>query len=140
MPILELRLTSGREIWASKLYIESTYSGLLEGYPIARFNDRTIAGLPARAGVILGDAPVTLIEPVRRIESSVRSGPFGPPEYLPACWIAAEFTSTAIRDPTDASHLIVIWFQEHPFPVPSDAARRRLEALDWETVATDYGL
>src|SRR5436309_8306177 len=98
MAILELKLATERRIWASSLFMESTYSGLFWGEPYAEMNDRLIARLPKRATHILGPWPVQVIEPPRRAESVNHPTPWGPVEYLPTCWIAAEFTSLPLDD------------------------------------------
>lgn len=54
------------------------------------------------------------------------------------CWMAAEFTSLPLSDSMHASQLIVIWFQDQPFPVPSEAVLPQLQAIAWETFARDF--
>jgi hypothetical protein len=136
--ILEVTLNTGRKIWASMVYIEDTYAGLLEGYPISRLNDRVIARLPQRAAGLFGDWPVHVIEPARYTKEATHPTPFGPPEYLPSCWIGASFTSLAISDAKHASQLIVVWFQEEAFPVPAESALELLQAMAWERLACDF--
>ena len=138
MAILELSLETGRKIWASTIHMESTYAGLLEGYPNAAMNDRLIAGLARRAVELFGDWPVQVIEPSRTTRERTHPTPFGPAEYLPSYWVAAEFNSVPLSDTMHASQLIVVWFQEHPFPVPSEALLGRLKAMAWDNVARDF--
>jgi hypothetical protein len=52
--------------------------------------------------------------------------------------MAAEFTSLPLSDSMHASQLIVIWFQDQPFPVPSEAVLPQLQAIAWETFARDF--
>lgn len=139
MAILELTLKTGLRIWASALHMDTTYGGLLEGYPFAAFNDDLVARLPRRATELFGDWPVQLIAPSRSIREGTAPAPLGPPEYLPSLWIAAAFNSLPLRDLwSHGSQLIVVWFQEEPFPVPAEAVLQELQAIPWETVACDF--
>ena len=100
------------------------------------------------AQVFRGPLPVYLIEPRRRvlgpqdlgtagashIDKLVSAGLIGGPlEYLPNRWFAAGFCSSDM-----STCLTVIWFQEEPFPIPSDQARSQLEAIDWKRHAQEF--
>jgi hypothetical protein len=43
-----------------------------------------------------------------------------------------------VRAEMDLSSLLIIWFQEEPFPVPDEAISAQLRALDWNRLAADY--
>ena len=138
MPILKLTLNTGRGIWASTVYIEDTYACVLEGYPMSRLNDRLIANLLKRASAVFGDWPLHLIEPTRTTKEAPFPPPLPPAEHLPSCWIAASFNSSPLSDDMDGSMLILAWFQEQPFPVPTEAVLQQLKAVAWERFARDF--
>ena len=137
MAILNLTLNTGRAISANRLYVAATYAGLMEGLPDAAMNDDRIGWLPHTAASIFGDAPVLVVEP-RRVKKEYPS--LKPPragEFLPTYWIAAEFTSSPCREGM-ASDLVLIWFQDEPFPIPSEAALKQLSGIEWESAARDF--
>lgn len=141
MSILKLTLEAGREIWADSFHMQWTYAGLLLGYPHRTLNDRLLTRLPESATRIFCNLPVHVIEPSRRISPDTPYGPdspYGPAEYLPPYWVAADFTSLAIDDAMDASGLILVWFQEKPFPIPSETALSQLRAVNWEVLSRDF--
>ena len=136
--ILDLQLSTGRRVWAPSLRIESTYSGLHCGYPTRLINDMTLERVPGYATRSLDEWPVHLIEPGRRIVDVPYARPDSPREDLPHCWIVAEFKSLSIDDESCGSLLYVVWFQDEPFPIPSEAALARLREVDWDSLAKDY--
>ncbi len=141
-----MELDSGREIGLSELHLESTYGGLIEGYPMARLNDAILAGLAARAARVLPGAPVHVLEPVRTVSEDPGPGrwPFGPPEYLPPVICMGRFSSGPVNTDLDAvlhfSRLVVAWFQDDPVVPNGRDAVAGLRGLRWEQWTQDTEL
>ena len=138
MPILDLTLADGRKVWAESVHVTSTYAGLIEGYPRKPSNDQRISDLPETAAEMFGVNTVHVLEPPRRPGTRPLPSSLPPAEYLPNCTVMAEFVSLPIDEANHASTLILCWFQEEPFPVPSDEIRLQIEALPWNTLALDF--
>lgn len=137
LPLITLELSTGRMIRASSLCIEETYAGVLEGYPSSITNDSLLANLPIRATkTILGPSSVHIIEPQRKAE--VIPGFYRPAEFLQPYWVAAYFRSSHMNRGNHASDLILIWFQDKPFPIPSEDALAKLREVNWEQLARDF--
>jgi hypothetical protein len=137
MVVLGMKLSTGRSIWASSLFIEHTYVGLWVGHPSRKGNDRRLASLPNRAKTLFGDSPVHVLEPSRTIDA-VHSRPWLEVELLPEFWVMAEFTSTSTDPDAHGSRLTLAWFQDVAFPIPSEAAGGRLSHVDWDALASDF--
>ena len=144
MPLAHLVLESGRDVALLELYLESTYGGLLEGYPNARMNDRRVAALPDRAARKLPGAPVHLVEPVRTPPPRAEPGerwPFGPPELLPPVLCMARFESHPVDPDLDPvlheSRLVIAWFQDEPGVPGSGPAPAPLWPVPWDDLAED---
>src|SRR5690349_12583956 len=62
-----VELDSGREIRLSELHLESTYDGLIEGYPVGRLNDMVAArgGRPGGSVAAWGTGPPGRADPDR---------------------------------------------------------------------------
>jgi len=138
-----VELDSGREIRLSELHLESTYGGLIEGYPMARLNDAIVAGLVERAARVLPGAPVHVVEPVRTV--SAEPGPgrwsFGPPEYLAPVICMGRFSSGPVDVDLDVvlhySRLVIVWFQDDPAVPNGRGCVAGLRGVRWEQWAQD---
>ncbi|MGI5241532.1 hypothetical protein [Dactylosporangium sp. CA-139066] len=142
MTLARMELGSGRQIRLSELHLKSTYGGLIEGYPMARLNDRLVAGLAERAGRLLPRAPVHVVEAVRRRAEDDGSWPraFGPPEYLPAVTCMGRFDSTPVAalDPVlHYSKLVVVWFQDDAVVPSGSDLPAGLRDVRWDDLAQD---
>ena len=114
----------------------------MEGVPSAEWNDRMVEGAVRAAG-----ARPLLIPPVRR-DYLRRPGDMEGhtsfrgrvPEWLPMVTCIGRFQDTRpVRDSSKhLSVLVVVWFQREQLPVPDEAGRAALEAVDWERLALDY--
>jgi hypothetical protein len=140
--LARVELGSGREVRLSEVHLESTYGGLIEGYPMARLNDMVVAGLAERATRLLPHAPVHVVEPARtRREDPGRALPFGPPELLPPVICMGRFSS----DPVDASldqvlhysRLVIVWFQDDVVVPAGRDIPAGLRDVRWEDWAQD---
>jgi hypothetical protein len=146
MTLARLVLESGRDIALSQVYLESTYGGLLEGYPSARINDWLLGALPDRAARRLPGAPVHVVEPVRTLPAEEESGrwPFGPPELLPAVLCVGRFDSHPVDPGLDPawheSRLVIAWFQDEPTVPASGPAPAPLRVVRWGELAEDQEL
>jgi hypothetical protein len=120
------------------MQIGSTYSGMLEGYPITPINDGILDRVPGEARDALGPWPVHVIDPPRTLRHLDPPQALGPEERLPACCMTVSFDSSPINDASHASCAIVVWFQNEAFPFPADSAMLRLRNLPWERFAEDF--
>lgn len=137
-------LTSGRDVELTQLEVFSTYSGMLEGYPSARMNDRLLTRLATRPSSEYWTAPVHVISPPRRrLEPTLQHEPFGPTEMLPAVYCRAHFRSHPVDelDPVlNRSYLTVVWFQDELVaPVP-EFVTAAVADLSWQELAEDTEL
>ena len=132
MALLELTLPSAGKILAATLYAEATYAGLYEGLPTHESNNGFLAHLPDRVRRVFGTTiPVHVVEPDRALDESGRVTRLrGPVEYLPPYWFAAECHSAQYDE-----SLVLVWFQDEPAPIPSEALRAKLEQVQWEELS-----
>jgi hypothetical protein len=156
---MKISLSSGREITLSHLEQWRAYAGLLAGMPNREMNGRVIEDARSRAlqHGLEGAAPVLVpprLKPVERKPASaeylMRTGMTAEQsaardqqmhyEQLPAVVCVAVFNSDGLTKP-DAepmSSLTLIWFQDD-FALPVDAGvLAHIQALDWETLATEW--
>ena len=135
MSLLDLTLLSGERIWANSLHCESTYAHVWAGLPDHDSNDRYLTHFRGRLERIFhGPFPVHVVEPVRHVPDPDDRTELGTVvESLPKYWFAAECYEGGMR-----TCLAVVWFQDEPFPIPSDQARAQLEALDWAKYAEEF--
>jgi hypothetical protein len=156
---MNITLNSGREIRLARLEQWRTYAGVLAGMPNREMNGRVIEDARAQAlqHGLQGAAPVLLpprvipIEPrphsaeyLRRTgltaEQSAARDQQRHYEQLPAVVCVAVFDSDGLNKP-DAepmSSLTLFWFQDE-FALPVDAeVLAQIQALDWETLATEW--
>ncbi|MFD8419120.1 hypothetical protein [Streptomyces sp. NPDC059466] len=143
MALTRITLSSGRTVRMTALRLSSTYGGMLEGYPFARWNDRVVDRAVRGAGDAFPGTPVHLVEPLRD-RPDMPPGAFGPVEKLPAVTCVGTFRSAAIdpaHDPVlHRSALTVVWFRATP-DVPSDEnTDPALLAVPWEEAARDFEL
>jgi len=142
-----LTLASGREVVLDRLSQERTYSGLLDGLPHSKSNDRHIEAAlkDARALCVSGARPV-LIEPTRRDflrvpGDMVNSGSrWHVPEWLPQVTCVAQLHSVnPARDHSKSgSALTVVWFQDEFAPPIQDPALSSLIRVNWDELAIDF--
>ena len=134
MSLLDLTLLSGERIWATSLHCEATYAHAYIGLPDHESNNRYLAHFRARVERIFhGPFPVHVVEPERHVpDPADRTEEGGVVEELPKYWFAAECYEGGMRN-----CLALVWFQDEPFPIPSDRARAQLEAIDWATYAKE---
>jgi len=145
MSLSYVNLTSGRTADLTEVRLNSTYGGLLEGYPCRRINEWSISALERGAKTAHPHLPVHLVAPVREYpEGDVSQGPFGPVEVLPAVRCVGVFTSTPVDPDLDPvlhrSGLVVAWFQEGPDVPSGDRADQGLRDVPWDELAEDFEL
>ena len=134
MSLLELKLRSGERIWATSLHCAGTYAHVYEGLPHHESNDRYLSHFRERVHRIFhGPFPVHVVEPPRRSDPEERSAFGEMAEYLPNYWFAAECYKGGME-----SCLVLVWFQDEPFPIPSETARAALEAIEWDKYAEEF--
>lgn len=132
MPLLELTFAGEVEAWAHALFVEATHAEMWEGVPTHEENNRYIGYLGTRAKQIFDCIyPCHIIEPERRRVRSSRTMVGG--EYLPQYWCAAELYSRGMRD-----CLVLVWFQDELFPLPSDEIRTKLVSISWQHYAEEF--
>ena len=141
MSLAHIVLASGRSIDLSDVRMTSTYSGMLEGYPFRRWNDRKIEGLIKATEKTSPWVPVHLVPPVRE-HPDHPAGSFGPVELLPSVTCVGLFDSQAIDPELDSvmhySALTVVWFQASPVVPSGDDADHGLLSIRWDDVAKDF--
>ena len=117
-----------RRLWCYRYVVSLTYEGLMLGGPTEFGNRMQLQALPHEARRLFGEWPVHVIPP------ELSPGDIA----FPAVRIIASFTSGPTRPEMHLSSLVAVWFQHEQFPVPGDAARAALVAMDWERLALDY--
>ena len=146
MALSHVVIGTGRDLELSELHLESTYAGLIEGYPRAFLNDRIVGRLASQAGRLMPGAPAHVLEPDREYpeaEPGFRWA-FGPPEWLPPVICIGRFSSYPVDPDLDPvlhySRLVVAWFQADPAvpAVPADQQMcEALRTLRWDELAED---
>jgi hypothetical protein len=136
---MKLQLNSGREIHLRYLRQWHPYEGMLEGLPTRQWNRKIIEEIVAEQTT--PHAKPFLINPEEKPLEYIegRKYPFGDPAALPGVACVARFLSFSPARNRDCfvSELLVIWFQ-HEFALPIDPqVVEHLQAIDWETLATD---
>ena len=139
---IELVLASRRQIFADRVYLHTTYSGLLEGKPNDEINSCILAGIPREMSRIFGGVPVFIQPPdITRIEEPhpLIAGKTRVVSTIPPVTVVAKFTSyTPTNQKGDASNLVVVWFQNATPPFLDEKVRAHLELLDWDSQASDF--
>ena len=134
MSLFDLVLSSGERIWAASLHCQETYIHVYEGLPSHDSNDGYLSHFRERVTRIFhGPFPVHVVEPIRLPDPLRRPAIGGPAEFLPKYWFAAECYEGGMN-----TCLAIVWFQEKPFPIPSEDARAELEAIDWTKYAEEF--
>ena len=128
MPLLDVRLASGRRIWCSQYLVCDTYGGFLEGRPSPDRDRAMVAAAEREAKRVFHDAPVRLLEPVR---ASASAG------YQRRRFTAL-FSSLPINREMHLSSLVLIWFQDEQFPAMDEATLSAVRALEWDRLAKDH--
>ena len=140
-------LNDGRIIHLRQLHQCLTYGGLLVGTPDADLNNHRIQDLMEQAQ---GHRPTWgqpyLIEPPRRTYQQqpgdiddILTRTTHVPEWIPAIGCIGWFESYQVaRDPQcDFSFLAIVWFQEGWAMPISPEILAAIQALDWNTLASD---
>lgn len=140
MTLAHVELACGRNLGLSTIRLDSTYGGLLEGYPCTRLNDRLLSALRSWAGTTYPSLPFHLIDPPRAYPDKA-PGPWGPVELLPPVRCLGPFSSLPLDEDHEPvlyeSVLVVGWFQaDVSLPVGEDAMPR-FRLLAWEDLAQD---
>jgi hypothetical protein len=127
--LFEFRLADRRSVRCTKYVTSHTYDGFLERTVSEECNAMMLGVIDIEARQYFQDWPLHVIQPHRAP---------GEVDYPPVRFMAL-LTSSPIRE-MHVSALVVAWFQNQPWPVPNDEARRALESLEWERLAVDYEL
>jgi hypothetical protein len=142
----ELRLASGRLVTLRSLDQQMTYTGLLEGRPSTAVNDGIIKrALDVAQRYCVPGAKPHLIAPVRRdFRRQGDTKPVHPlskwaPEWIPGVRCIGSFTSvSASPSRRPLSSLVLVWFQD-AYALPMlDPALTLIQAVDWESLASEY--
>ena len=127
--LIDIRPPGGRPLWCWKYVVAYTYDGYGVRSPSEDCNEEVLERIPHEVARYFGDGwPSHVVRPVRRP---------GEIDYPPVR-VTAFFTSLPMRPEMHLSSLVVVWFQREQFPVPDEAGRAALEAVDWERLALDY--
>lgn len=145
MPLATIALTSGRDIQLTYLEVDSTYHGLLEGYPNEQMNDRRLAALAKWGHNQYRQTPVHVIAPPRRrLEHQPSNLPFGAAEMLPVIGCRGRFESHPIEDGHEhlgyRSYLDVVWFRDDLSADIASFVTAAVADLDWDALARDEEL
>jgi hypothetical protein len=127
--LIDVNQAGGRSLWCFKYVVAYTYEGYMVRTPSEECNEDMLEGIPHKVARYFGDGwPIHVVQPVRQP---------GEIDYPPVRVIAF-FTSLPMQREMHLSSLVMVWFQREQFPVPDDAGRAALEAVDWERLALDY--
>lgn len=145
MPLATIRLSSGRDIHLTYLEVDSTYHGLLEGYPSELMNDRRLAALASWGHNQYRQTPVHVVTPPRRrLEHQPRNLPFGAAEMLPVVGCRGRFESDPVEDGHECfeyrSYLNIAWFQDDLSADVASFVTAVVADLDWDALARDEEL
>lgn len=136
----QIDLVSGRVIYLKHLKQYRIYGGLLEGYPTAEMNQRTIDHLlKSEQENTWNKATPYLVPPTYTYRALAGDNPAGEYVALPPIVCIANFhSSEPARDPQqDFSDLKIIWFQ-HDWAFPIDeAVLEQIKQIDWNQYAVD---
>ncbi|MFB8381669.1 hypothetical protein [Streptomyces rubiginosohelvolus] len=140
MSLSHVVLISGRSVELTEIRMESTYAGMLEGYPCKPINDMKTRGLRRRAEQSFPTLPVHLVPPVLAHPDQT-GGAFGPVEVLPSVLCIGVCRSTAVDPGLDPvlhrSALVVAWFQDTAVVPSGEDADPALRGIDWDALAED---
>ena len=146
----QLTLQSGRQVTLEALDQKMSYAGLLEGTPDAKTNDWYVASSlhVAERHCVEGASP-HLIPPARRdylrrpgdMRQIIEARPYRIPEWLPMVRCIGSFKSSVTSRNPDrhVSVLVVVWFQDEYGP-PLQPVLGELQAVDWDSLASDIEL
>jgi hypothetical protein len=127
--VIKIQLADSRGVWCWKYIVAYTYEGWQFRTPSESNNEEMLKSVRGDAIRCFGEGwPIQVIQPLRQP---------GQIDYPPVR-IAALFTSSPIRDEMDLSSLVVIWFQDHPLPIPDVTGRAAIATIDWGQWALDY--
>src|SRR5215831_9596267 len=120
--------SNGTQFVCYRYDVARTYEGFDFRTPSELCNEMMLKVVSQAADRYFGKWPLHIIQPVRQAAEV---------DYPPVR-ITARFASSPIRQDMHLSSLVSIWFQEEPMPVPDNAARLRLQLIDWDSLALDY--
>ncbi|MEM0915018.1 MAG: hypothetical protein AAGK09_10460 [Planctomycetota bacterium] len=123
----------GREVRLDQIYLDRTYSGLVEGRPNERYNSKKIIFLQNKMRSTLGEMPLLMIQPEVNLVDERH------PE-LPGLCLGASYISYEPADsPHMASWLTVMWFAEDTddFEI-TQSARQTISDVVWNDHAAGF--
>jgi hypothetical protein len=127
--LIDVRLPNGRPLWCWKYVVAYTCEGFKIRTPSEECNQDMLDVVQHEATRYFGGGwPVHVIQPAREC---------GEIDHPPVR-VTAFLTSSPMRNEMHLSSLVVVWFQGQQFPVPDEAGRAALEAVNWERLALDY--
>ncbi len=127
--LIDVHQPGGRSLWCFKYVVAYSYEGYPVRSPSEDCNEDMLEGIPHKVARYFGDGwPIHIVQPARRP---------GEIDYPPVR-VTAFFTSLPMLCEMHLSSLVVVWFQREQFPVPDNAGRAALAAIDWEQLALDY--
>jgi hypothetical protein len=126
--LINLLLATGRPVWCYRYMVSYTYAGFMIHTPSESCNKHMLEIAQREAIRFFGDWPVYLIQPARQQDAI---------DY-PRIQITGLFDSLPIQDEMHLSSLIVVWFQDQLFPVPTEGSLAAIQAVDWDGLALDY--
>jgi hypothetical protein len=127
--LIDIRLASGRAVWCEEYVVAETYKGFLCRSSSEESNAIMLDSAQFDAAKYFGKRwPLQIVKPVRQ------------PNVVdyPPVRVSAFFSSFPLQHEMDLSSLVVVWFQDHPCPVPDEASRAALASLNWEGHALDW--
>jgi len=124
----ELIVDRNLSVRIQELYQYPTYSGLLEGLPHDKYNQRIIEGAKEDAMRVMKLSAIHLINPIQTPIPYEGKYPFGTPMSLPSmcCMANLIYKGNSLKNPKNTEDwffagLTVIWFQDgFAFPIASD--------------------
>ena len=137
MHLFMVELIDARRIWARSIHLSETYETMLIGEPFPALNEELLASSPIHHPGWRDDRPRHLIDPVRTRIEDPEPPRARPIEYLPPFRVEAQFESFPLADGY-RSWLVVVWFQDEPFPIPSEAVLPKLREISWDSLARDF--
>jgi hypothetical protein len=136
---MKIEMQDDRKINLTSLYQGAIYTGLLEGLPTRRMNERIIHSYQEKARELFPKSPVFLIEPSQTPIEYHRDYPFGDPASLPPIACVARFKSSAFDNNVLCyTELAIVWFQsEFALPI-DDHILQKIKNINWVKHAAEY--
>jgi hypothetical protein len=127
--LIDIRLAGGRAVWCGEYVVAETYKGFLCRSSSEESNAIMLDSAQFDAAKYFGKRwPLQVVKPIRQ------------PDVVdyPPVRVSAFLRSFPVQHEMDLSSLVVVWFQDHLYPVPDEASRAALASLDWERHAVDW--